>query len=134
MARNRGWGYVLALLAGAAGASVFWLWGPVLKGEVAQQVKEAVAARPLRVEAGKGEAARVSATQALGARFQLISDGKHTFLADLKTGRVWRYYQFTREGHGREDEGFQPVAILSGGKRFYAAEEIEAALKAGERP
>lgn len=134
MARNRGWGYVLALLVGAAGASVFWLWGPIMKGEVARQVAQAVSARPLTVEAGRGEAAKVSATQALGGRFQMLSDGKHVFLADLKTGRVWRYYHFTRESGGREDEGFQPVAILSAGKRFYAAEEIEAALKGAERP
>lgn len=121
------------MLVGAVGASLFWLYGPYMKGEVARQVGEAVGARPLKVEAGKGEAAKVSATQALGNRFQLVADGKHTFLADLKTGRVWRYYQLSRESGGREDEGFQPVAILSAGKRFYAAEEIEAALKAGEK-
>jgi hypothetical protein len=124
---------VLAVLVGAVGASLFWLYGPFMKGEVARQVGEAVSARPLKVEAGKGEAAKVSATQALGNRFQMVSDGKHTFLADLKAGRVWRYYQITRESGGREDEGFQPVAILSAGKRFYTAEEIEAALKAGEK-
>ncbi len=124
---------MLAVLVGAVGASLFWLYGPFMKGEVARQVGEAVSARPLKVEAGKGEAAKVSATQALGNRFQMVSDGKHTFLADLKAGRVWRYYQITRESGGREDEGFQPVAILSAGKRFYTAEEIEAALKAGEK-
>ncbi len=133
MAKNRGWSFVLALLIGAVGASLFWLYGPFMKGEVARQVGEAVSARPLKVEAGKGEAARVSATQALGNRFQMISDGKHTFLADLKSGRVWRYYQIGRESGGREDEGFQPVAILSAGKRYYSAEEIEAAVTKGDR-
>ncbi len=133
MAKNRNWGYVVAILAGALGASLFWLYGPYMKGEVARQVGEAVGGRPLKVEAGKGEAARVSATQALGGRFQMVADGKHTFLADLQTGRVWRYYHFTRESHGREDEGFQPVAILSAGKRYYAAEDIEAAMKGGDK-
>lgn len=133
MAKNRNWGFVLAILVGAAGASLFWLYGPYMKGEVARQVGEAVSTRPLKVEAGKGEAARVSATQALGSRFQMVSDGKHTFLADLQTGRVWRYYHLTRESGGREEEGFQPVAILSAGKRYYAAEEIEAAVRGGNK-
>jgi len=131
MARGRGWSVVVVLLVGLLGASVFWLYGPYLKRQVAFQVAEALQGRPLAVEVGKGGAADLkgAASQALGPRYQLVSDGRQVFLADLKEGRVWRYFHHGREGGlAREDEGFLPLALYYGGKKYYSASEVEPIL------
>jgi hypothetical protein len=62
----------------------------------------------------------------MGSRYQIITDGKQVFLADLKEGRVWRYYHVGKEGAmGKEDEGFLPLALYFGGRKYYSASEAE---------
>ncbi len=94
-------------------------------------------------EAGGGpDGLKRLASPAAGWRYQLVSDGKQVFLADLKEGRVWRYFRQTREGGmGKEDEGWLPLALYFGGKKLYSASEAEpppgaaaqAQPKAGEK-
>ena len=78
--------------------------------------------------AGKGEAVSLKklATQAVGSRYQMMTDGKQMFLVDLQNGRVWRYFHNTKEaGFSKEDEGFLPMALYYAGQKHYAASEIE---------
>jgi hypothetical protein len=131
MARNHGWTVVMALLVGVLGASIFWLYGPYLKRQVAGQVAEAMKGQPLNVEMSKGAPADLKGvpSQAWGSRYQMVADGEQVFLADLKEGRVWRYFHQTREGgSAREDEGFLPIALYYGGKKYYSASEVEPIL------
>jgi hypothetical protein len=131
MARRRGWTIFWLLLAGVLGAGIFWLYSPYFRGQVGRQVTEALKRQPLGLEVGKGGPADLKGVpfQALGLRFQLVADGKQLFLADLKEGRVWRYFQHAREGTlGREDEGFLPLALYYGGKKYYSAMEVEPLL------
>jgi len=66
------------------------------------------------------------ASQAMGARYQMVADGKQVFLVDLTNGRVWRYFHHTKEaGFSQEDEGFLPIGLYYAGKKHYAASEIE---------
>ena len=66
------------------------------------------------------------ASQAMGSRYQMVTDGKQVFLVDLKNGRVWRYFHNTKEaGFSKEDEGFLPMALYYAGQKHYAASEIE---------
>ncbi len=128
MARGRSWTVVVALLVGVLGAGVFWLYGPYLKRQVALQVAEALQGRPLAVEVSKGGGAdlKAAASQALGPRYQLVAGGREVFLVDLKEGRVWHYFLHTRGGGlAREDEGFMPLALYYGGKKYYSASEVE---------
>ena len=61
-------------------------------------------------------------------REQVVTDGKQTFLADRKEGRVWRYFHHTREGGNlKEEEGFLPLPFFYGGKKYPTAD-----LKSGE--
>ncbi len=63
----------------------------------------------------------------------MVTDGKQTFLADLKEGRVWRYFHHTREdGHLKDEEGFLPLPFYFGGKKYLTAGEVESG-KTGER-
>ena len=145
MARNRGWSVFVALLVGLFLASLFWLYGPYLKGQVGRQVAEALKAQHLTVELSPegGGLPKGLPSLASGSRYQMVSDGRQVFLADLREGRVWRYFHHTKEGgFAREDEGFLPVALYYGGKKFYSASEVEAqsrpaepaaAAKAGEK-
>jgi hypothetical protein len=65
-------------------------------------------------------------SQAMGARYQMVADGKQVFLVDLNNGRVWRYFHHTKEGgFSVEDEGFLPIALYYGGKKHYTASEID---------
>ena len=65
-------------------------------------------------------------SQAMGSRFQMVTDGKQVFLVDLKNGRVWRYFHNTKEGgFSKEDEGFLPMALYYAGQKHYAASEVE---------
>jgi hypothetical protein len=118
-----------AFLVGIAGATVFWLYGPYLQQEVSRQVEEAV----------KGQASKSAETgskapldlkgpgfRTAGPRYQVVTDGKQTFLADLKEGRVWRYFHYTREGgHMKDEEGFLPLPFFFGGKKYPTAGEVE---------
>ncbi len=130
MAKNRGWHSIAALLAGIGGATVFLLYGPYLPREVSRQVEEAVKGQASRTgEVGqKGLAPwKGPGVQGLGPRFQLVTDGKDTFLADLKEGRVWRYFRHTREGGQQKDEeGFLPLPFFFGGKKYPKAGDVEA--------
>jgi hypothetical protein len=135
MARSQGWTVVISLLAGVVGASAFWLYFP---GRIAGQVAADLKDQRLAVEvkpAGEGDLKKLS-RQATGPRFQMVADGKQVFLADLKGGRVWRYYHYTKEGgYAREDEGFMSVPLYFAGKKFYTAAESDspAQTPAGEK-
>lgn len=120
----------MALLVGFAGATVFWFYGPFLKKEVSLQVEEAVKEQAAKTtESGKkSPLALKGMAPGMGGRYQVVTDGKQTFLADLKEGRVWRYFHHTREGgHLKEEEGFLPLPFFYGGKKYPTAE-----LKAAE--
>lgn len=132
MARGRGWTLVILLL-GILGASVYLIYGPLLKQEVARRVAEDVKGRQLTLDVGKSGAPDLKAAreQGVGPRYQLLTDGKETFLADLKEGRVWRYFHHTRAG-GREEEGFLPLPIFFAGKKHYSAGEVEAPASPAE--
>lgn len=128
MARSKGWAIFISFLLGLIGASVFWLYSPFFPDQSAQQVARDLRGQPLALEAGKvGPAAlKKIGSQALGPRFQMVTDGKQVFLTDLQEGRVWRYYHQTKEsGASREDEGFLPIAMYFAGKKHYSASEVE---------
>jgi hypothetical protein len=126
VARSQSWNTIIALLIGFAGATAFWFYGPFLQKEVSRQVEEAV----------KGQAAKTGKTADKGpltlkgvgvpaatGRYQVVTDGKQTFLADLKEGRVWRHFRHTREdGHLKDEEGFLPLPFFFGGKKYPTAE------------
>jgi hypothetical protein len=125
MARPRSWTWtvIISLLVGVAAATAFWLYSPYGHDQLAQQVAEDLKSQPL-----KGGALNLQklVTQAMGSRFQMVTDGKQVLVIDLKTGRVWRYFHQTKEeGFSREDEGFLPVPFYYAGKKHYAATEIE---------
>jgi hypothetical protein len=115
MARRQGWSIFVSFVLGMLGASLFCFYTPFFKGSTAG---------PTATEAGKGglslkEAAR---RQASGSRFQMVSDGQQVFLADLKEGRVWRYFHVTRDS--REEEGFLSVPMFYEGKQYLRASEV----------
>ena len=129
MARNKSWTWtvIFSLLVGVAVASIFWLYSPYGHDRLAQPAAEDVKTQPL---AGEGQGGPVNlkklASQAMGARYQMVADGKNVFLVDLKNGRVWRYFHLTKEGgSGLEEEGFLPIALFYAGKKHYTAAEIE---------
>jgi hypothetical protein len=129
MARNRNWTWtvIISLLLGVVGASIFWLYSPYGHDRLAQQVAEDLQAQPLPT-VGQGGPVNLKklATRAMGARYQMVADGKEVFLADLKNGRVWRYFHHTKEaGFNVEDEGFLPIPLFYAGKKHYTASEIE---------
>ncbi len=115
MARRQGRGLFFSFLVGVLGASILWLYVPFLKG---------VMARPLAAEAGKRSLNLKEAAdlQTQRSRFQMLNDGKQVFLADLKEGRVWRYFHLTRDS--REEEGFLAVPMRYEGKQFLCAAEV----------
>jgi hypothetical protein len=128
MARKQGWALFFTLLLGILGASLFWLYGPYMQWEVARRVAQEMKGRQVPLEVSKGGGAHLLGApfSAVGLRYQLISDGRHTFLGDLKEGRVWRYYHHTKEGgYAREEEGFTPVPLYSGGKEYYTARDMD---------
>jgi hypothetical protein len=129
MARNRNWTWtvIISLLVGVVGASIFWLYTPYGHDRLAQSVEEdlKVQAVPGEVQGGPVNLKKL-ASQALGSRFQMVADGKQVFLVDLVNGRVWRYFQHTKEGgFSMEDEGFLPIGLYYAGKKHYTASEIE---------
>ena len=136
MARNQGWTITLALLAGALLASLYWLYGPHLKGQVERDVAEALKAQQPTLELSPGGGIPQGLpSQAAGPRYQLVAGAREVFLADLKEGRVWRYFHQTKEGgFAKEDEGFLPVAMYYGGKKYYSAAEVDAPPRPPEAP
>ena len=130
MARKGSWTWtvIISLLIGVLGASIFWLYSPYGHDQLAHQVVNDLKEQRLPVEA-KGNILRprnLASQQALGPRFQMVTDGKEVFLVDLKYGRVWRYFHQTKEGgFSKEDEGFLPLAMYYGGQKHYTAREIE---------
>lgn len=125
MARNRGWSFIIAFLLGVLGASAFWLYGPYLENQIARRVAEAAKERPLPLPDKTTAAGKAGLAMLPGLRYQVVTDGKNILLADLKEGRVWRYYHHTREGgFAREDEGFLPVNLHFEGKRYSSARQV----------
>ena len=128
MARNQGWKTIAALILGLGGATAFWLYGTYLPQEVNRQVESAVKGQASRTGAAgdKAGAELKSASPVPGLRYQVITDGKQTFLADLKEGRMWRYFQHTREdGYQKDEEGFLPLPFFYGGKKYPTAGDVE---------
>ncbi len=133
MARSKSWSFIIAFLIGVVGASAFWLYGPYLEDQIARRVAESRKGQPLGLTPGKvgGEAATGQAGTAWqpGLRYQMVTDGKNILLADLKEGRLWRYYHHTREGgFAREDEGFVPLMLHFEGKKYPSAGQVAEAL------
>jgi hypothetical protein len=125
MARGKGWTWsvLLGVLAGGVGVTLFWLYTPYGQKQLTRE-----AAPELRLPGDSKGSAQTLPSQARGARFHLVADGKQVFLADLQNGRVWRYFRQTREeGFSREEEGFLPIAFFYAGQKHYSAAEIEAA-------
>jgi hypothetical protein len=136
VARSQGWKTILALLVGIAGATAFWWYGPFLREEVNRQVEEAVKEQAAKTTAAgdKAPLAFKAAVPGAGSRYQVVTDGKQTFLADLKEGRVWRYFHHTREGgHLKDEEGFLPLPFFYGGKKYPTA-QVESGGAPGGAP
>lgn len=134
MARNQGWRIIGVLALGIAGATVFWVYGPFSQQELSRRVEEAVKGQAAKAtEAGKTtegdktkQELKALGPQGTGGRYQVVTDGKQTFLADLKEGRVWRYFHHTRDdGHLKEEEGFLPLPFFFGGKKYQSAGDVE---------
>jgi hypothetical protein len=125
--RNRTWTVIISLLVGVVGASIFWLYAPYGHDRLAQSVTGDLQTQPLSGEEKGGPVnLKKLASQAMGARYQMVADGKQVFLVDLNNGRVWRYFHHTKEGgFSMEDEGFLPIGLYYAGKKHYAASEIE---------
>jgi hypothetical protein len=137
VARGHGFTLTVVLVVGILGASVFWFYGPFLPRLLAPRVAEILRTQPLAVVVSKEGRADLKGAGALvqGARFQVVADGKNLFLADLKEGRMWRYFHHTREGgYSKEDEGFLPLSMFFGGKKYYSAGEVDAPAPKGVEP
>lgn len=127
MAKSKGWSFFIALLLGITAASAFWLYGPYLEYQIARRVADAAKGQPGALMPGKvGDEIRKPGSGTLtGQRYQMVTDGKNILLADLKEGRVWRYYHHTREGgFAREDEGFLPLSLHFEGKKYPSAGQV----------
>jgi hypothetical protein len=130
MARSRSWRWtaIISVLVGVMGASVFWLYSPYGHDRLAQEIAGDLKTQPIPGGV-KGDLTSLKKLplQALGSQYQMVTDGKQVFLADLKNGRVWRYFHNTKEaGFSKEDEGFLPMPFYYAGQKHYAASEIEA--------
>jgi hypothetical protein len=129
MARSGSWTWtvIISFLVGVLGASIFWFYSPYAHDQLAQQVAEDLRTQQLPVQL-KGGALNPQqlVSQARGSRFQMVADGKTTFLVDLQNGRVWRYFHQTKEGGASKDEdGFLLLPFYYAGKKYFAASEIE---------
>jgi hypothetical protein len=129
MARSKSgtWIAIICLLVGALGATIFWRYSSYGHDQLAQPAAEDLKTQTLP---GAGKAGTLSlkklAGQAIGPRYQMVTDGRQVFLVDLQNGRVWRYFHNTKEaGFSKEDEGFLPLALYYAGQRHNAASEIE---------
>ena len=87
MARSRSWRWtaIISLLAGVVGASVFWLYSPYGHDRLAQEIAGDLKTQPTPGEV-KGEPGSLKKlpSQALGSRYQMVTDGKQVFLVDLQ--------------------------------------------------
>jgi hypothetical protein len=129
MARSRSgrWTAIISLLAGVVGASVFWLYSPYGHDRLGQELAGDLKTQPPagEVKGGPGSLKKLPG-QALGSRFQMVTDDKQIFLVDLTNGRVWRYFHNTKEtGFNKEDEGFLPMPLYYAGQKHFDASEIE---------
>ncbi|HAY20592.1 MAG TPA: hypothetical protein DCY27_00150, partial [Desulfobacterales bacterium] len=96
MARSAGWTFIWALLIGIIGASIFLIYGPYLDQEINRRVTKALQNQDFNLQVAKGSETDLKGapSRALGTRFQLVAEGGKTFMADLQTGRVWRYFHY----------------------------------------
>ncbi len=127
MARSTGWTFLWALLLGIIAASIFLLYGPYLEQEINRRVAGSLEKKDFTLQVGKGTEAQLAGapSRASGTRYQLVSEGGKTFLADLQTGRVWRYFHYGKaEGWSKDVEGFAPLPFFQGNKKFFTAGEI----------
>jgi hypothetical protein len=133
VAKSRGWSFIIIFLFGIAGASIFWLYGPYLEDQVSRRVAGAMKDQPQAglpgLPGAAAEPGSTAQTAQAGLRYFMVTEGKNILLADLKEGRVWRYYRHTKEGgFAREDEGFLPVSLHFEGKKYVSAAQVAEAL------
>ncbi|MBM4289513.1 MAG: hypothetical protein FJ135_15455 [Deltaproteobacteria bacterium] len=127
MAKSATWTFFWALLLGLIAASIFLLYGPYLEREINRRVAGALEKKDFTLQVAKGSETQLAGapSRAAGARFQLVSEGGKTFLADLQTGRVWRYFHYGKaEGWSKDVEGFAPLPFFHGNKKFFTAGEV----------
>jgi hypothetical protein len=135
MARSTGWTFLWALVLGGIAASTFLLYGPYLEKEINRRVAAALEKKDFTLQVAKGgEAALAGAPkQAVGPRFALVAEGGKTFLADLHSGRVWRYFHYSKaEGWSKDVEGFAPLPFFQGTRKFSTAAEAASAPESGD--
>jgi hypothetical protein len=124
---NGTWIAIISLLVGVVAASIFWRYSSYGHDRLAQQAAEDLKIQtvPGEVKSGPGSFKKLP-SQAMGSRYQMVTDGKQVFLVDLTNGRVWRYFHNTKEaGFSKEDEGFLPMPLYYAGQKHYAASEVE---------
>jgi hypothetical protein len=126
MARSTSWTFFWALLLGIIAASIFLLYGPYLEQEINRRVAKALETKDFTLQVSKGTESQFTgaAPRAAGTKYSLVSEGGKTFLADLQTGRVWRYFHYGKaEGWSKDVEGFAPLPFFQGNKKFSTAGE-----------
>ncbi len=127
MAKSTGWTFFWALLLGIIAASIFLLYGPYLENEINRRVSGAMEKKDFTLNVTKGSEAQLGGAPAhgpAGMRYQITSEGGKTFMADLQTGRVWRYFHYGKaDGWSKDVEGFAPLPFFQGNKKFYNAGE-----------
>ena len=124
MARSTSWTFFWALVLGIIAASIFLLYGPYLTREINHRVGTALESKDFTLQVAKGTetVAAGAPSRAVGQRYALVSEGGKTFLADLQTGRVWRYFHYGKaEGWSKDVEGFAPLPFFQGNKKFFSA-------------
>lgn len=130
MARSAGLTFFWALVLGIVAASLFFIYGPYLNQEIDRRVQAALEKQDFTLRVAKGGEGDIkgASSRAGGSRYQLVAEGGKTFLADLQTGRVWRYFHYGKaEGWSREEEGFAPLKFYYGNKKYLSAAEVPAA-------
>ncbi len=133
MARSTGWTFLWALVLGIIAASIFLLYGPYLEREINRRVAAALEKKEFTLQVAKGGDHLMTGApgRATGERYALVSEGGKTFLADLHTGRVWRYFHYGKaEGWSKDVEGFAPLPFFQGNKKFFTAGEAAGAPEA----
>jgi hypothetical protein len=130
MARSTGLNLFWALLLGIIAASIFLLYGPYLEQEINRRVAKALDKKDFTLQVAKGSETQLAGApvRATGTRYSLVSEGGKTFMADLQTGRVWRYFHYGKaDGWSKEMEGFAPLPFFQGNKKFSTAGEAAGA-------
>jgi hypothetical protein len=130
MAKSTGWTFFWALLLGIIAASIFLLYGPYLEQEINRRVASALEKKDFTLNVSKGSEAQLAGAPyrgPAGMRFEITSEGGNTFMADLQTGRVWRYSHYGKaEGWSKDVEGFVPLPFFQGNKKYSTAGEATA--------